>query len=80
MARKLQVPGEGDTEQAAPDAKRSDIAPPDLPMVADSEWRDRTWQEAMAAGVTKSVLCKNGWYVPATANTTRLAVRHVQER
>ena len=75
------VPGNGDSEQSAPDeVKRSDTPPPEPVLEADGEWRDRTWQEAKAAGVTKAVLCKNGWYVPDTASVTRPAVRHPQER
>lgn len=77
--KKARVPGEGD-DQAAPDVVRSDTPPPDSPMVHDAEWTSRTWQEAMAAGVDRAVLCKNGWYVPETAGAPRPALRVPQER
>lgn len=83
LTKKPRVPGEGDTEQSAPEItppKRSDTPPAEQPLEADTEWRDRTWQEAMAAGVKRSVLCKNGWYVPTEAGFTRPAARHPLER
>ena len=57
-------PKEVTPEQRASDAAAlaAELAAP-LPG-ADPDWSRRSWREAQAAGLTKSTLCADGWYVP----------------
>jgi len=72
MARTPRIPGETPSDEE-PDlpldaaAPRSDEEPADFALHSESEWKTKSWREAMAAGVTKAVLCADGWYVPNSA-------------
>jgi hypothetical protein len=39
-------------------------APPPAPRLIGEDWSHKTSAQAKAAGVTKSVLCSDGYYVP----------------
>lgn len=66
--RATKVPGEAAAPASTPDTEQ-----PARPKEGEVEakvrldfdrWTDRTTAEAKAAGVKRSVLCKDGWYVP----------------
>ena len=65
MARAPQIPGQTTPEDVPP--PRSDVEPADFPLHSESEWKKKSWRDAEAAGVTKAVLCADGWYVPNSA-------------
>lgn len=41
-------------------------AEPEAPKLIGEDWSGKTAAEAKAAGVTKTVLCSDGYYVPGT--------------
>jgi len=43
---------------------QAEAPPPPAPRLIGEDWRHKTTAEAHAAGVTKTVLCSDGYYVP----------------